>query len=216
MRWSEKYRPKTLDDVVGQPSIRMLKALAREPYSCCLLLECENGGVGKTSAAIALANEIGCQDEFSGLHIVPCSEFSIELAREMFDNRLHLRPMMGNGWHCVVLEEFDWLPAQTQRFLKVALETRLPSKCVVVATSNGTGKLDRALFQRFHRYRFESKGQAFQWAIRMRLCQIWNAETGSGLPPDFMQFGKVDDSYSVRVALDEMQEYYMTSHLAVS
>ncbi len=224
MRFSEKYRPQTLDEVVGQPFVRMFKALAANPYSCCILLECQHGGVGKTSTALAFANDVGCPDEMHGLHIVPCSEFSIEVAREMFDgNRLRLRPMMGKGgWHCVILEEFDWLPAQTQRYLKVALETRLPSRCIVVATSNGTGKLDRALLQRFHHYAF-SYGAPFRDACIQRLRHIWKLETGSEEMPEYLigLGDTAEQSFSLRVALDKMQdmiacEQYRQQELAVA
>jgi replication-associated recombination protein RarA len=209
MRFSEKYRPQSLTDIVGQPSVRMLRAVAAKPYSCCMLLECSHGGVGKTSTALAFANDVGCRDEFHGLHIVPCSEFSIECARELFDgNALRLRPMMGNGWHCVVLEEFDWLPAQTQRFLKVALETRLPSKCIVVATSNGAGKLDAALLQRFRCYAFSS-GKQFAAAAQERLIEIWRLESGGmALPSEWRHWGQMaDDQFSLRMALDRMQDH---------
>lgn len=219
MRFSEKYRPTCLGDLVGQPPVRMLKALAAEPYSCCILLECEHGGVGKTSAALAFANELGCEDEMSGLHVVPYSEFTVDVARRLFVGDesapvLRLRPMLGGGWHCLVLEEFDWLPSQTQRFLKVALETRLPSKCIVVATSNGAGKLDAALLQRFRIYTF-SAGRQFAEACQERLREIWRIEA-SHLPlPDEWEFWGMmgGGQFSMRVALDRMQDH-LTMRLA--
>lgn len=214
MRFSEKYRPQTLNEVVGQPPVRMLRSLAAKPYSCCVLLECPNGGVGKTSTAIAFANDLGCDDEFSGLHIVPCSEFAVDYARQLFEGgngssaSLRLRPMMGSGWHCLVLEEFDWLPPQTQRFLKVALETRLPSKCIVIATSNGAGKLDPALLQRFRCYSFSS-GKQFTLAAQERLAEVWKQEADDlPMPTEWRHWGVMaDGQFSLRVALDRMQDY---------
>lgn len=209
MRLSEKYRPQRLDDVIWQPdAVKQLKALAAKPYSCCLLLESAAGGVGKTSTAMAFAAEMGCEDEFSGLHIVPCSELGIDAARELFDgNKLRLRPMTGSGWHVVILEEFDWVPAQTQRFLKVALETKLPAKCIVIATSNGAGKLDAPLLQRFRIYPYSS-GPLFRIACQKRLEAIWQAETGGGIdmPRGWLQWGVAGQDFSMRVALDCLQE----------
>lgn len=216
MRFSEKYRPRSLTDIVGQPAVRMLRALVAKPYSCCVLLECEQGGVGKTSTAMAFANDLGCVDEFHGLHVVPCSEFSIEIARELFDgNALRLRPMFGSGWHCVILEEFDWLPAQTQRFLKVALETKLPSKSVVVATSNGAGKLDAALLQRFRCYSFSS-GKQFAAAAQQRIAEIWRLEVGDVEMPSMWRHWGVtaDGQFSLRVALDRMQDHLSLQEVA--
>jgi hypothetical protein len=213
MRFSEKYRPSRLDELIGQPAVRSLRALAANPYSCSLLLECEHGGVGKTSAALAFAAEIGCEDEWSGLHVVPCSEFGVDVARRMFEGDgscpvLRLRPMQGKGWHCLVLEEFDWLPKQTQRFLKVALETRLPSKCIVIATSNGAGGIDAPLLQRFRLLSFSS-GRSLALAARDRLLRIWGIESnGSPAPDEIDLWGMMTPTqFSMRVALDRMQEY---------
>jgi DNA polymerase III delta prime subunit len=213
MRFSEKYRPGSLAEIVGQPATRKLAALAADPYACCVLLECEHGGVGKTSAALAFAKEIGCEDEWSGLHVVPCSEFTVDVARKMFDGDgsapvLRLRPFQGRGWQCLVLEEFDWLPPQTQRYLKVALETKLPAKCVVVATSNGAARLDAALLQRFRIYSFWS-GRQLAEACNERLRAIWRTESGGlPVPSELDCWGVMSATqFSMRVALDQMQDH---------
>lgn len=64
MDWTEKYRPKTLDDVIGNPTpVKQLRDWAHSwvrgiPSKRAVVL---NGspGIGKTSSAIALANEMG-------------------------------------------------------------------------------------------------------------------------------------------------------------
>jgi len=64
MGWAEKYRPKTLDDVVGNPTaIAELRKWAAawqrgRPEKKAILLQ-GPPGIGKTSAALALANEMG-------------------------------------------------------------------------------------------------------------------------------------------------------------
>ena len=213
MRFSDKYRPASLDEVVGQSAIRGLKSLAARPYACCVLLECEHGGVGETSAALAFARDLGCEDEWSGLHVVPCSEFTVDVARRFFEGDgscplLRLRPFRGRGWQVLVLEEFDWLPTQTQRFLKVALETRLPDSCIVIATSNGAGRLDAALLQRFRIYQF-SAGKQFAEACQAKLLEVWRTEAGNLPVPDEFAFwgNQGGGNFSLRVALDQMQQY---------
>src|SRR5438876_368302 len=62
--WAEKYRPKTLDDVVGNPTaIAELRKWAAawdrgRPDKRAVVLQ-GDPGIGKTSAALALANEMG-------------------------------------------------------------------------------------------------------------------------------------------------------------
>ena len=53
--------------------------------------------------------------------------------------------MEGSGWRVLVIEELDLLHEKVANFLKVALERQLPTKCVVVATSNSVEKLQDAL-----------------------------------------------------------------------
>jgi len=62
--WAEKYRPKRLDDVVGNPTaIAELRKWAQSwskgvPEKRAVILQ-GDAGVGKTSAALALANDFG-------------------------------------------------------------------------------------------------------------------------------------------------------------
>src|SRR5256885_13025184 len=62
--WAEKYRPKTLDEVVGNPTaIAELRKWAAawdkgRPDKRAVVLQ-GDPGIGKTSAALALANDMG-------------------------------------------------------------------------------------------------------------------------------------------------------------
>ena len=61
MRLYEKYRPNTLANVIGQPPVKLLQALAADPYCCCVLLE-GPPGTGKRASALASAHDLGCYD----------------------------------------------------------------------------------------------------------------------------------------------------------
>src|SRR5881396_1561670 len=64
MGWAEKYRPKTLDEIVGNPTaVAELRKWAAawdkdRPDKRAVILQ-GDPGIGKTSAALALANEMG-------------------------------------------------------------------------------------------------------------------------------------------------------------
>lgn len=213
-RLADKYRPSTLSDVVGQFPTRVLRAIAMEPYPCCLLLE-GAAGAGKTSSAMALANDLGCHDDLSGLHMVIASELSVDVARDLFESSLRLRPFGGGDWHVLIIEELESLSPACSTFLKVALETRLPRHCIVVATSNGAGKLSRALLQRFTLLQYDAS-QVFCLACRDRLVEIWRIEFGDEpMPHGWEAWGWDGDTYSMRRALDYMQAYGLAQRAAM-
>jgi DNA polymerase III gamma/tau subunit len=66
----EKYRPRTLADLIGQPdAVEQLTLWLADPYPVAFLFEGESG-TGKSSAALALAHDLGVdveEGEFGGL-----------------------------------------------------------------------------------------------------------------------------------------------------
>ena len=200
-----ELKPKTLDNVVGQPCVRFLKDLAASPSASCWMLEGQPG-VGKTASAHALATELGCHDEFTGKWHVPCTELGIDHAKELFGRTLRLRFGSESGFNVLILEECEWLSPACQRFLKDALDplTRLPKNLIVVATSNDSSGLDEALLERFRLLAFSS-GPHFREACLERLGVVWEQLTGNQcLPPSASGWGVRGERFSMRIAISNM------------
>lgn len=197
-------QPATLADIVGQPCVRHLQTLVKQPRSSCWLLE-GPPGVGKTASVHALANELGCRDEWTGLWHVPCTDLGVDAAKELFRRTLRFKFQSTSGFTLCILEELEWLSPQCQRFLKDALDplTGLPHNVIVVATSNDSSSLDRALLQRFRVLAF-SNWEYFREASIARLTELWRKRNDT-TPPDMSGWGNAAEGFSMRLALNHME-----------
>ena len=224
MKLQAKYAPRCLDDIVGQPPVRRLRALAMEPYPSCWLLE-GPPGVGKSATAQAVAWQIGVrpfpQHTFSGLCVIEGSELDVAAARDFCGpnspTRFACDTENCKSWWVVIIEELDWLSPQTQRFLKPALDPCHPQsilnrRVIVLATSNGAGKLDRALLERFTKLAFGC-GQPFAEACQKRLEWIWAQEAGPDvdMPYGWLTWGWVVEGTEVRCSMRRALDGLMAS-----
>lgn len=206
MRLHEKYRPTGLTDVVGQ-RIDGLRSLVRTPYPTCVMLEGVTG-TGKTSAAFALAADLGAHDDGFGqtLWTISGADFNMDALNHYFGSSTPFR-FRASSYHVLVIEELEWVHPQVQRKCKDAFERILKEyRAIVVATSNDATGLELALRDRFrdHWYVFGS-GRPFAESCQYRLIQIWYAEAGAvDMPYGWQQWGWVEKEFSMRRALDEM------------
>lgn len=204
------HRPACLAEIVGQPAIvRRLSRYVRDPSPACFLFTGPQG-TGKSSTAEALAAELGCECDFTGLRIIPASELTIDAARQLFERDLRLKPL-GGKFKVLVIEEMERMAsAQLVPYLKHWMQAdkpHFPQHVTIIATSNRTTAIDSALLDRFTILPF-SGGPSFAEACKGVLEGLWMKETGQPLPEYWQTWGQyVADGaklFSMRRALAAM------------
>ena len=178
---TEKYRPRKLDGLWGQVEVvRALRAFMAEPFPTAFVFEGETG-TGKTSAAIALAAELGCDlsqnpPEFGGLHVIASGEQTADTIRDIH-NQMWRCPFSGSGWKVLIVNEADRMSVAAETIWLDRLES-LPPKTVIIFTTNFPEKLSQRFRDRCTRLAFESDAQKLSDAARNLVKAIWQQETG--------------------------------------
>lgn len=224
MSLSEKYRPRSLADVVGQQAAAQLARFSAHPSRGCFLLHGPSG-VGKTATALAFAEDIACS-EWSR-YLRKSGKLGIEAAEQLFDQTVRFYPMDGH-WHVVILEEFERVGSDALRmYLKTALDIDTPPedgglarRCIVISTSNDVSKIEPALLQRFTVLQFDA-GESFAAAANRRLKDIFALELPwMEMPPGWEGWGwyvgpDKKPQFSMRQSLRKLDGWMLAEGLEV-
>ena len=182
VRLSEKYRPRKVADFVGMPKAkRVLAKFVANPYPCSFLFF-GPPGVGKTSMALAMSEEM--RAEFHHLGSQMCNLDNLaEVCRFC-----QYVPLNG-GMHFVLIDEVDSASKAAQLALLSKLDsTDAPKGTVFVFTCNSTDGLEPRFLSRCLPIDFSSYGMAAELAEH--LAKVWHAEGGNGNGPDFTRLSK--------------------------
>lgn len=167
MQLYERFRPKTLDGVIGQPKVveAVRGLMSRGVGGRSILFEGPSAS-GKTTLARIVAAEIA--DDFFVSECVADDLTPDRLAD--WERTMHLTAW-GKGGRAFIVNEIHGAKAGIQRRLDQLLEGGVPSHCVFLATTTWDGQeslldgIDGAPFlSRFLRFRLTNQGLAKAFA----------------------------------------------------
>ena len=141
--WAEKYRPKTVDDCILPERLKKLFQEYVNQKTIPNLLLSGGPGVGKTTVAKSLCNEIGCDY----LVINGSDESGIDTFRVKIKNYASSMSLSG-GRKVIIIDEADYLnPNSTQPALRNAIE-EFAGNCSFVFTCNYKNRIIEPLHSR--------------------------------------------------------------------
>ncbi len=120
--WIEKYRPAKLEDVVGQKEIAERLQNYVKQHNCPNMLFSGTAGIGKTSAAVALAKELfGKEFERNFLELNASDTRGIDVVRGQIKD--FARTLAFNAdFKIIFLDESDALTTDAQQALRRTME----------------------------------------------------------------------------------------------
>jgi replication factor C small subunit len=161
--WVEEFRPTKIEDVIGASSLvdKMNEYIQNKSLPHLLLLG--TPGVGKTTIAKILAQNIA-GDEY--LYINASDERGMDTIRTKVQDFCSMASMA--ELKIVILDEADGLTQDAQKILRAVTEQYAKS-CRFILTANYENRILDPVKSRFQIFRFQSAGKQ---DIAKRCCQI--------------------------------------------
>lgn len=151
--WTEKYRPETLEQIVGQNDItRRLQSYVKNNTMPNLLFS-GSAGIGKTSCSVALAKEF-FKESFSQnfLELNASDERGIDVVRDTIKN--FARTLAFDfGFKIIFLDESDALTTDAQQALRRTMEKYVRT-CRFILSCNYSSKIIEPIQSRCVVFRF--------------------------------------------------------------
>jgi len=152
--WAEKYRPKTLDDMVNQKEIveRLKSFVKSRNVPHCIFAG--PPGTGKTTAALCLARDLyGAAYREHMMELNASDERGINVVRETVKTFARVRSIGEIPFKIMILDEADNMTSDAQQALRRTME-RYTGTCRFILIANYSGKIIEPIQSRCAPFRF--------------------------------------------------------------
>jgi replication factor C small subunit len=160
--WAEKYRPKSLDNIINQKEIvdRLQSFVKAKNVPHCIFAG--PPGTGKTTAALCLARDLygkGYREHLMELNA--SDERGIKIVRETVKTFARTRSIGEIPFKILILDESDNMTSDAQQALRRTME-RFTETCRFIMIANYSGKIIEPLQSRCAPFRFSYMSQEDQ------------------------------------------------------
>jgi replication-associated recombination protein RarA len=191
---AEKYRPRRIAEFAGlEKQRKILSKLAANPFPSAWLFV-GPPGVGKTSMALAIAEEMRAET-----HHIGSQQCRLDVLEETV-RYCQFVPLSG-GFHVVICDEADAMSDAAQKFLLSKLDSSEPvPNTIWIFTCNGTDRLEARFLSRCRVLEFSSYG--LNGSLVELLRRVWQAESNGAPEPNF---SKLSQGNNVRESLMRLE-----------
>jgi DNA polymerase III delta prime subunit len=208
--WVEKYRPHTIADCILPESYKTTFQEYVNKKDIPHLLLCGSAGVGKTTVAKALCEEIGCDY----LVINGSDESGIDTFRMKIKNYASAMSLTG-GKKVIIIDEADYLNANsTQPAMRAAME-EFAHNCTFIMTCNYKNRIIDPLHSRCAVIEFKLKNADKPIIAKQFMQRVINILTNEKVNFDKQVVIEVIKKYfpDFRRTLNELQRYSVSGHI---
>ena len=201
--WVEKYRPKTIEDCILPDRLKKPFQEYVEKQEIPNLMLTGSAGVGKTTVAKAMCDEIG----INHLYINASENRGIDMLRTTIRGYASTVSLTG-GKKVIILDEADYMTPDAQAAMRGAIE-EFAKNCTFIFTCNFKSKLIDALHSRCSVIDFALKnGEKAKMATQF-LKRMENVLTQESITYDKAVLAKIIEKYfpDYRRTLNELQRY---------
>lgn len=169
--WAEKYRPKSLNQIINQKEIveRLNSFVKAKNVPHCIFAG--PPGTGKTTAALCLAHDLygtGYREHLMELNA--SDERGIKIVRETVKTFARTRSIGEIPFKILILDEADNMTSDAQQALRRTME-RFTETCRFIMIANYSGKIIEPLQSRCAPFRFSYMSQEDQDRYLQRIIQ---------------------------------------------
>jgi len=174
--WAEKYRPKSLSQIVNQKDIVERLASFAKSRNVPHCIFAGPPGTGKTTAALCLARELyGDTYRENLMELNASDERGINVVRETVKTFARVRTLGEIPFKILILDEADNMTGDAQQALRRTME-RYTGTCRFILIANYSGKIIEPIQSRCAPFRFSYLPREEQDTYLKHIAQNENAE----------------------------------------